>query len=113
HLNGVVIHLAVTSRLEIEDVLVAGFFSNLGIELREAILLRAEVNVAAGIVCIADQTVELAVEIGATSSHAVDGNLLFQKFRTHLVIGMNIELRSVLPVGDEQDNLSAVAARTL
>src|SRR5260221_1614023 len=108
--DGVVVHRALALGRIRQGVLVAGLFRDARIKFREGVLPGAVVNVAASIARVADQAVELSLKVGTARGYAVDADFLAQQLRLGFVIAVSVELRAVLAVGNQEDDLAAFAA---
>src|ERR1700732_2863129 len=110
-LDGVVVERAIGSGWGIgQGVLIAGFFGDAGIEFFHGAALGREVDVASGIVSVIDQSTEAALEIGTADGHAVYGDLVAQQFFYGGLVIVSIGSDSVGAVGNEEDDLAALAA---
>src|ERR1700722_6663128 len=109
--DGVIVERATRSSWGIrQGVLIAGFFSDAGIEFFHGAALGGEVDVASTVVGVIDEAAETAFEIGAADGHAVDGDLVTQQFFYGGLVIVGVGSDSVNSVGDEENDLAALAA---
>lgn len=106
--EGVVIDFAFALGSKRKRVLVAGLFGDAGIELLEGVAFGAEVNIAAGILGIADQAGEFAIEVAAAGGDGVDGDVGAKQSSESFVVFVGVELGAVLAIADEQDYFAAI-----
>src|ERR1700692_1792289 len=111
HFDGVIVERAIRSGWGIgQRVLIAGFFGNAGIEFFHGGALGGEVHVASGVMGVIDQAAEAAFEIGAADGHAIDGDAVTQQFFYGGLVIVSIGSDSVGTVGNQENDLAALAA---
>ena len=81
-------------------------FGDARIEFFKGVALRAVVDVAAGILGVADEAGEFAVEVTAASRDGVDGNVVAKKFGEGVVVRVIVEFCAILPIADEKDDFA-------
>src|SRR5258708_35457139 len=92
-------------------VVVAGFAGDAGVQLFQIVALGGVVNVAASIMRIPGESielVELAVNVDGADAHAEDGNVVAQKLLEDDVVLVGVEFRIVHAIGNKDDYLAAL-----
>src|SRR6202011_1283942 len=93
-----------------QGILIAGFFGDARIEFFHGAALGGEVDVASGVMSVIYEAAEAPFEIGAADGHAIDGDAVTQQFFYGGLVVVCIGSDSVDSVGDEENDLVALAA---
>src|SRR5256886_2526713 len=92
-----------------QRVLVASLFRNSGVQLLHRLALHSIVDIASRIVRVFGKAFESSFEIGAAHANSVNGNVVAEQFLQHGVVVIHIELWPVDAVGNQKNNLPALA----